>query len=227
MRAAGRRMKVVRRLFFLVVVLVFLIALGTLLPRPLFADRSEGPGEHRILVISNPIHTDIAIPLDDAVRARFAPLVQAGIKADLPDVRYLVFGWGSRAFYIETPTWSELKPGPLLSALILDRSVMHVSVAGDLEEMGFPVRGFALADAEFERLLDFVETSFMAGQQGPIAIADASYGEFDVFFEANGRFTALLGCNTWTAAALREAGLRTGWWNPLPQTLGLSLDLYN
>ena len=104
---------------------------------------------------------------------------------------------------------------------------MHVSVAGDLEEMGLPVRGFALADAEFERLLDFVETSFASGQQGPIAIADASYGEFDVFFEAKGRFTALLGCNTWTAAALREAGLRTGWWNPLPQTLGLSLDLYN
>jgi uncharacterized protein (TIGR02117 family) len=220
-------MKVIRRLFYLVLALVILIALGTLLPRPLFADRSEDAADHRILVISNPIHTDIAIPLNGDVRARFAPLVQAGIKADLPDVRYLVFGWGSRAFYIETPTWSELKPGPLLSALTLDQSVMHVSVAGALEEMSIPVRGFALADAEFERLLDFVETSFVSGQHGPIAIAEASYGEFDVFFEAKGSFTALLGCNTWTAAALREAGLRTGWWNPLPQTLGLSLDLYN
>ena len=55
---------------------------------------------------------------------------------------------------------------------------------------------------------------------------DASYGEFDAFFEA-GNFTALLGCNTWAAAALRKAGLQTGWWNPLPQTLGLSLDLHN
>lgn len=220
-------MKVVRRLFYLVAAMVFLVALGTLLPRPLFAGRDDGPAGHRILVVSNPIHTDIAIPLDGDVRARFAPLVQAGIKADLPDVRYLVFGWGSRAFYIETPTWAELKKGPLLSALTLDQSVMHVSVAGDLEEMGFPVRSFTLSDAEFERLLDFVETSFASGEQGPIAIADASYGEYDVFFEANGRFTALLGCNTWTAAALREAGLRTGWWNPLPQTLGLSLDLYN
>jgi uncharacterized protein (TIGR02117 family) len=220
-------MKVVRRLFYVVVALVFLVVLGTLLPRPLFADRSEGPAEHRILVISNPIHTDIAVPLDDDVRARFAPLVQAGIQADHPGARYLVFGWGSRAFYIETPTWSELKPGPLFSALTLDRSVMHVSVAGALEDAGIPLRSFALGGAEFERLLDFIETSFASGQQGPIAIADASYGEFDVFFEANGRFTALLGCNTWTAAALREAGLKTGWWNPLPQTLGLSLDLYN
>jgi uncharacterized protein (TIGR02117 family) len=218
--------KLVRRLFYLACLLALLIAAGMLLPRPLFADRSKDPAEHRILVLSNPIHTDIAIPLDADVLARFAPLVRAGIKADHAGARFLIFGWGSRAFYIETPTWADLKPGPLLSALTLDASVMHVSVTGALEEAGVPVRSFMLADAEFERLLAFVEASF-AGLDGPIAIEDASYGEFDVFFEAKGRFTALLGCNTWTAAALREAGLRTGWWNPLPQTLGLSLDLYN
>ena len=219
--------KLVRRLFYLVSLLALLIAVGMLLPRPLFAERSKDPAEHRILVLSNPIHTDIAIPLDGDILARFAPLVRAGIRADLPGARFLIFGWGSRAFYIETPTWADLKPGPLLSALTLDESVMHVSVAGALDEAGVTVRSFALADAEFERLLAFIETSFAAGLDGPIAIEEASYGEFDVFFEAKGRFTALLGCNTWTAAALRQAGLRTGWWNPLPQTLGLSLDLYN
>ncbi|MGO8572745.1 TIGR02117 family protein, partial [Rhizobium ruizarguesonis] len=34
-------------------------------------------------------------------------------------------------------------------------------------------------------------------------------------------------CNTWTAAALRSAGLRTGIWNPLPQALRLSVAVYN
>jgi uncharacterized protein (TIGR02117 family) len=213
-------------LYILAAVAVLLVA-GTLVPRPLFAEPGSGPAKRRILVISNPIHTDIAIPLDPDVLARFDPLVRTGIKASLSGASYLVFGWGSRAFYIETPTWADLKAAPLLSALTLDASVMHVAVAGAIDEAQHPVRSFNITGTEFERLLDFVEGSFQPGPNGPIRIADSSYGELDGFFEANGRFTALLGCNTWAAAALRQAGLQTGWWNPMPQTLGLSLDLHN
>jgi uncharacterized protein (TIGR02117 family) len=213
-------------LYILAAVAVLLVA-GTLVPRPLFGDPESGPANRRILVISNPIHTDIAIPLDPDVLARFDPLVRTGIKAYLPGAIYLVFGWGSRAFYIETPTWADLKAAPLLSALTLDASVMHVAVAGAIDEARHPVRGFDVTGTEFQRLLDFIEGSFQTGPNGPIWIADTAYGELDGFFEANGQFTAILGCNTWTAAALREAGLRTGWWNPLAQTLALSLDLHN
>ncbi|MER9496898.1 DUF2459 domain-containing protein [Mesorhizobium sp. M0587] len=43
------------------------------------------------------------------VRRRFHFLVDAGLPSDAPEVRYIVFGWGGRAFYLETPTWSQLK----------------------------------------------------------------------------------------------------------------------
>ena len=220
--------KALRRIAYAVVAVLILLLLGTFVPRPLWqaARSGEVPG-HRILLLSNPIHTDIAIPIDAGVLAKFNALVQAGIQADLPGARYLVFGWGSRAFYIETPTWSELKPGPLFSALTLDSSAMHVDVIGPIGEPHPSVRGFDLSDAEFERLLDFIDKSFRNGPDGPLRIPDAAFGEYDGFFEANGHFTALVGCNTWTARALREAGLRTGWWNPFPQTLAWSIDLYN
>jgi len=221
-------MRLFRRLFYAFAAIVALLLAGMLIPRPLIAVPDVDPAVRRILVVSNPIHTDIAIPIDADVLARFGPLVQAGVKADVPEARYLIFGWGSRAFYIGTPTWADLKPGPLFSALTLDDSVMHVSVGGAIDERQVPVRGFDLSEAGFERLMAFIEQSFRNGPDGrPISIPDASYGDFDSFFEANGRFTAVLGCNTWAAAALRRAGLQTGWWNPLPQTLGLSLDLHN
>ena len=214
-----------RGLLHVLVIAAALLLAGMLIPRPFFAAPYSGPASRRILIIGNPIHTDIAIPLDQDVRARFEPLVRAGIKADLPGARYLVFGWGGRAFYIATPTWADLKPGPLFTSLTLDASVMHVGVAGAIDEA--QVRGFNLTDAEFERLLAFIEGSFQTGPDGLVWIADSAYGELDGFFEAKGHFTAVLGCNTWAAQALREAGLRTGWWNPLPQTLGMSLDLHN
>ncbi|MBZ9896350.1 MULTISPECIES: TIGR02117 family protein [unclassified Mesorhizobium] len=217
--------KRLRFLAVLVAAVVLVAALGTLVPRPLWPAAAAGEGVRHILVLSNPIHTDIAIPVDDGVRRRFRFLAAAGQPSDAPEVRYIVFGWGGRAFYLETPTWSQLKAMPVFKALTLDASVMHVEVAGDIS--GPDVAGFDIPEDRFAALLDFIDASFQQGPGGPIVIARAAYSDFDRFYEANGHFNALAGCNTWTAAALRTAGLRTGWWNPLPVSLGWSLKLYN
>jgi uncharacterized protein (TIGR02117 family) len=221
--------KFARRLCLAVLATAFAVALGMLVPRPIFsaAEAEDAAATRRILVLTNPIHTDIAIPIDARIRDKFAFLEQAGIPAGHPDARWLVFGWGGRAFYLETPAWSELKPLPVFKALTLDRSVMHVDVAGEIAEPHPAVTGFDASEAEFDRLVDFIADSFERGEDGPILIAGAEYGSDDRFFESKGYFNAFAGCNTWTARALREAGLRTGWWNPLPATLAVSLRLYN
>lgn len=220
--------KVGRFLGILAVAIVLAVTLGTLVPRPLWQAAVANPATTRhILVLKNPIHTDIAIPVDDGVRQRFGFLVDAGIPADAAEVRYIVFGWGGRAFYLETPTWSELKAVPVMKALTSDASVMHVDIAGDIAELHPDVAGFDVGEVRFAALLDFIAASFQHGPNGPIVVENAAYSRFDRFYEANGRFNALVGCNTWTAAALRTAGLRTGWWNPLPASLGLSMRLYN
>ncbi|WP_455273347.1 TIGR02117 family protein [Rhizobium herbae] len=206
------------------------VVAGTFVPRPLWpaAKADTVTGEtHRILVLANPIHTDIAIPIDAETLARFPFLAEIGMPVTHPNARWLVFGWGGRAFYIETPAWSELKPMPLFKGLTLDRSVIHADVAGDIIEPSDHVAGFEIGPDEYERLLSFIEASFTPMNGRIEAIPDTGYGQNDRFFEANGWFSAAVGCNTWTAKALREAGLRTGWWNPLPVSLSASLTLYN
>ena len=208
--------------------LMILVLAGTYIPRPLMPPaQASGPKLHRILVLSNPIHTDIAIPLDAAVRETFAFLGRDGMPVDDPDVRYLVFGWGGRAFYIETPTWADLKLMPLAKGLTADRAAMHIDVAATITEPHPAVAGHDIGDAEFARLVGYIRNSFRGEQGRPIVIPGAGYGEYDRFYEAQGTFTALIGCNTWTAGGLREAGLRTGWWNPLPVLLKHSMRLYN
>ena len=68
---------------------------------------------------------------------------------DAPEVRYLVFGRGSREFYISTPTWDQLKPMPLLKGLTLDRAAMHIDIAGPISEPHPAVSGFDVSDREF------------------------------------------------------------------------------
>lgn len=220
--------KLGRFLAILVVAIVLAVVLGTFIPRPLLPAAAADPVATRhILVLKNPIHTDVAVPVDDDVRKRFHFLVDGGIPADMAGVRYIVFGWGGRAFYLETPTWSELKAVPVMKALTLDASVMHINVAGNIVEPHPDVAGFDISEERFAALLDFITASIQQGPNGPIPVENAAYSRFDRFYEANGHFNALVGCNTWTAAALRIAGLRTGWWNPLPASLDLSMRIYN
>ncbi|OCP02393.1 MULTISPECIES: TIGR02117 family protein [unclassified Ensifer] len=205
------------------------VVLGTLLPRPLLpaAASAAGAGSARILVLSGPIHTDIAVPLTEETRARFRFVEAAGVPIAHPQAQWLIFGWGGRSFYLETPTWSELKAVPVLKALTLDRSVMHVDIAGRIIEPQASVASFDLDAAGFERLLAFISDSFTRDAGAVVSIDGFSYNGNDRFFEAAGSFNALFGCNTWTARALRQAGLRTGLWNPVPPSLGLSLRIHN
>lgn len=204
-----------------------LVILGTLIPRPLVSFAERGAAQTTILVLSNPIHTDIAIPLDAAIRARFGFVEAAGAPISHPEAAWLILGWGGRAFYLETPDWADLKPMPVIKALTVDRAVMHVGVARASLAAAPDIRAIRLDAKGYARLLDHIEQSFTRKNGHAIAIPGAGYGQSDAFFEAEGWFNALVGCNTWTAAALREAGISTGWWTPLPQLLTLSLDLHD
>ncbi len=215
--------------FFITAIAVFAVAvlLGTLVPRPLFSVNTSDANTVKIYLAGSAIHTDIIIPVDNQSRADFSFL---GFDLPLtnPNVKWLMLGWGGRSFYIETPTWSQLKAGPLFRALTLDGAVMHVEVLGEMNEDNPALTKLELSIQEFEALKREMAASFKIDLTGKAqVIAGAAYGEFDQFYEANGKFNALLGCNTWTARILRAAGVRTGFWNPLPQTLRFSLNLYN
>ncbi|MDH4413195.1 MAG: TIGR02117 family protein [Rhizobium sp.] len=221
--------KLLRWLISSFALLVLLLVLGVLVPRPLTAPAeasSTGDGT-QILLLANPIHTDIALPVDDEVRAAFADLIPAGLPVDMPGVEYLIIGWGGRSFYIETPTWGDIRPLPVLKALTIDRSVLHVSIAGAIDPAHPSVHPLVITEEGRRRMIAAIRESFVRDGDAPVSIPGAAYGLDDAFFEANGGFNAFVGCNTWTAAMLRAGGVRTGWWTPLPQLLDLSIDLHH
>jgi uncharacterized protein (TIGR02117 family) len=234
--AGARRPRVWRYLLAAALPILVSLGLGTIVPRPLSAllpaadaTDSRGPGNSRtVLLLSSEIHTDLALPITPDVVASFQFMAADGLDPAQPGADYLIAGWGGRSFYIETPTWSDLKPGPVLRALTLDRSVMHVGLAGDIDQSHPTVRTIELDEASFQRLLQSVLASFIRTPDGvPVLVAGASYGDYDRFYEAHGRFNAIVGCNVWTARMLRQAGLATGWWTPLPVLLTTSLGLHN
>lgn len=168
-----------------------------------------------IFVESNGVHTGLVVPK-----------VAAGIDwrrlarpEHLADPRYagwdhLSFGWGERTFYLETPTWSQVKLRTILGAAIgSERTLVHVD---HVPRPGSDpdVRRIVLRPEEYRRLARFIADSVAPG-----AAHLRGYGAYDAFYESNGRYSALRTCNAWTGAALAQAGVRVGAWTPFPLTV--------
>lgn len=154
-----------------VIVVAAFASLGTLVPRPLTSPAAASAGSgSQILLLANPIHTDIALPLDDEVRAAFADLIPAGLPIDMPGVEYLIIGWGGRSFYIDTPTWGDIRPLPVLKALTVDRSVLHASVAAAIDPSHPAVRPLDVTGEGRSRMIAAIRASFVRENGEPVPI---------------------------------------------------------
>lgn len=169
----------------------------------------------RIFVESNGVHVGIVMPkLAGGVDWR--PLVPA---AHLRDPRYagydhVGFGWGDAEFYLNTPTWWDVRPGTVLRAATgSNRTVMHVAHL-PAPKPGADVRAIMLTEPQYRRLADHIRAHFAARPAH-----HAGYGPNDVFYAADGHYSALRTCNAWVGDALRHAGVRIGAWTPFPATV--------
>lgn len=197
--------------------------LGMAVPRPVEALPADG-GRHEIVLVANPIHTDIALPATPDVLSRLSFLSADGLPLDHPALGAILVGWGGREFYTRTPTWGDLTLGAALASVTLDDSVLRFALIPALDPALPGTRRLTLSDAQFEALLSFIEDTLKRGQTGaPVTVPGAGYSPFDRFYEAVGWFNIALGCNVWTSAALAHAGVPTGFWTPLPQTLLASI----
>lgn len=170
-----------------------------------------------IYVEDNGIHTDLVLPK----LAAGVDLSRLAPAHDLRDPQYggyrwLAVGWGEAAFFLDTPTWADVRMATVLHAAVgSDRTLLHVEhVPEPRGDAARGVRRIVLRPAEYRRLAAFVIASRRPG--GRVFLG---YDRYDAFYEAQGRYNALSTCNAWTGRALRTAGVRVGIWTPLPVTV--------
>ena len=203
--------------------LYFLAALiGGLVPAN--AGWSEPREGVTIFIRTNGVHTWIMVPTVSA-DMDWRPLAPAShIKDPRYAGNYLAFGYGNREFYLNTPRWADLRPRTALAAAFgSGRSLMHVEHEWNPRVLDYQKR-LVLTRDQYRRLARHIASSFELDRQGrTLPLLGRGYGPADVFYEARGPYNAFLTCNEWTGAALRAAGVRTGIWTPLSQSIMLRL----
>ena len=179
-----------------------------------------------IFVRTNGVHTWIMVP-KVTEEMDWRPLVPG---AHLKDPRwgaadYVALGYGNRTFYLETPTWGDLTMrNAFLAAFGRGRSLMHADHDDHPQPTDYQ-RPITLSHEEYRRLVAFARGSFQFDSAGrTMPLIGRGYGGSDMFYEAVGPYSAVYTCNSWTGRALREAGVKTGVWTPLSQSIMWRLE---
>jgi uncharacterized protein (TIGR02117 family) len=157
------------------------------------------PPAEAIYVISGGWHTELGLPSE----ALSGPL--AALKSEFPTARYLVFGWGAHDYYMAQNPGI----GDLLRAVASGPAVMLV-IPLEISPEGFfgASNVFPLPASQdgIQRLATFLWDYLAVDKEAPRRIGAGPYPQ-SVFFASTGTYNLGHTCNTWTAEALRVAGL--------------------
>ena len=169
-----------------------------------------------IYILSNGVHTDLVVPLKttEVDWSKYIKAENTLAKDSL--AKWVAFGWGDKGFYLETPTWADLKfRTAFKAAFALSTSAIHATFYRELKE-GENCKSIKISHAQYFRLVEYIEQSLLYDEKGftiPIK-TNANYGDYDAFYEANGKYNLFYTCNTWANNGLKACGQKACLWTP-------------
>jgi len=200
-------------LAFVSLIAIYLFT-GYCLSRITIEKEPETKNEVAIYILTNGVHTDIAVPvrtqqMDWSRELKYENTIQSDSTFE-----YLAMGWGDRGFYLETPNWSDLKASVAFKATFgLSTTAIHATYYRTLVESETCKR-IPISKAQYARLILYITSSFQKDEMGHyIHIkTNANYGKTDAFYEATGSYSLFFTCNSWTNKALKSCGQRCCLW---------------
>lgn len=159
-----------------------------------------------IFILSNGIHTDIVVPAKNEFYDWTKEVKFEHTKSKDTTFNFLAMGWGDRGFYLETPTWADLKVSTALKATTgLSSSALHATFYKSMKEDVY-CKKIQISTSDYENLVAFIKDSFEKKSDEIIKIeTDAVYGKNDIFYEAKGSYSLFYTCNSWANQALKSA----------------------
>jgi uncharacterized protein (TIGR02117 family) len=195
-----------------------------------FAPAREDKGGVAIYIRTNGVHAEFVLPARAAGghdwTREFPPLAIVDVRRvpSLPALAWIAFGWGDRAFYLETPTWRDLRAKTALGALSGRGSgAMHIEYLARPEH--YRALRVVIDEDQYARLVAHVRAGFVRDAQGgAVRIDHPGYFATDAFFEGTGRYSLRLTSNEWVRRGLADAGIRTALWSPFDVALFWHLE---
>jgi len=206
-------------LSFILLYLIFALVL-TIVP----VNNSFKPTENGITIFvqSNGVHTDLVLPVKNNIHDWTLKIDPEEFEINEKPFKYVSFGWGDKGFYLNTPTWAELKFNTAFNAMFLGgASCMHVSYETEAPALDKRTREINISEEQYSVMVKFIDTSFQKDKNGNYVIIPGHHysGANDCFYNATESYYFYKTCNVWTNRGLKEAGIKTAAWAPFDQSV--------
>ncbi len=202
---------------FLLGVVFLYVILGLLIPYiPVRAEKTDDAKTIELYILTNGVHTDLVVPVKSKYIDWSSKLPFENTKGQKTDFDYISFGWGDKGFYLDTPTWAELKFSTAFKAAFwLSDSAMHCTYYKQMK-VGDDCKKMMLTEKQYQHLIQFIDSKFDKDASGKYILikTDAVYGNDDAFYDAKGSYNFTYTCNTWANNGLKAAGQKAALWTP-------------
>ncbi|CAI9685891.1 TIGR02117 family protein [Elizabethkingia anophelis] len=198
-------------------IVILYLLLGYFIPFiPVKAEKTDDPKLIEAYIMTNGVHTDLVVPVKHELMDWSQKVLFSQTKGKNTDFNYIAFGWGDKGFYLDTPTWADLKFSTAFKAAFwMGQSAMHATYYREVKE-GEDCKKIMLTVAQYKRLVEYIDSKFDKDQQGNYMFipTNAVYGNDDAFYDARGSYNFLYTCNTWANDGLKAAGQKAALWTP-------------
>jgi uncharacterized protein (TIGR02117 family) len=173
-------------------------------------------GTTTIYLLSNGVHTDLALPVSNKIKDWRQEVKFEHTAGKDSTYKYVAFGWGDKGFFLNTPTWGELKFSTAFKAAFgINTTAIHATFYKTLKEGDRCVK-LSLSDEQYQNLIKYIQDKFKRDKDGNTQniVTTANYGLNDAFYEAKGHYSLFVTCNTWTNSALKACNQTACLWTP-------------
>jgi uncharacterized protein (TIGR02117 family) len=207
-------------LFFIGTVLLYLLS-AYILGSITISGEAKQNQDYEIYILSNGVHTDLVVPVESEIMNWGEHISYDHTLNTDESYNYLAFGWGDRGFYLQTPTWAELKFSVAFNATFgLGTTAIHATFHKYMTE-NEQCKKIVVSKEQYSQMVDYIFDSFEKDEHGNIILieTDAQYGNHDAFYEAKGTYSLFFTCNSWTNKGLRVSGLNNCLWTPFDKAI--------
>jgi len=207
--------KIIGRILLGFIAFVALYALAAyILPKIGVDKEANSSPDVTIYIHTNGVHTDVILPITNNLCDWRKDIKFENTISKDTTATFVAFGWGDKGFYLQTPTWSDLKFSVAFKAMTgLSTTAIHATFYDTLQETE-SCKKIIISNAQYARLTQYILNSFRQDADGHLEriVTNANYNDADAFYEANGHYSMFHTCNTWANNALKACGQRACLW---------------
>ena len=135
---------------------------------------------------SNGVHTDLVVPLKTPYKDWTRQLAFGDTQAHDTTYHYVGIGWGDKGFYLDTPTWAELKARTAVRAgFWLSTTLMHTTYYREADLRPGPLCVPLHLTPAVPGPIGYVEKSFQQDATGQFNwLPGTATADHDAFYEA-------------------------------------------